>query len=214
MFAFPFVRGLKRQKLDGWVWRSRWWWGGGVKMEGGGEGWEGWEGCRRADGETVGTESDGEQAGGRWRNAKGSAAGAPGRREPRQGKWSCGRRPRGSAREWSPCYPPSLPARCPNRPPHSSRVEQVLSQPHSNRGGEQQVQPTGPALPPASTPPPNAPPSPPKTHTPTHSTPRASLTPKHPKADRQDGTGDSVIQLEGDKNYNNENYAEKVSKWI
>lgn len=30
---------------------------------------------------------------------------------------------------------PVIPAPCPHRPPHSSRVEQVLSPPHSNRGG-------------------------------------------------------------------------------
>lgn len=86
--------------------------------------------------------------------------------------------------------PPVIPvARCPHRPPHSSRVEQVLSPPHSNRGGEQQVQPTAPALPPAS-----------ETTKNTQSAARSLHHTQTPRVDRHDSTtGPSVIQLVREK---------------
>lgn len=63
---------------------------------------------------------------------RGSGAGVTGQREPRRGEAGL----RMAVRERGVNGPPVIPARCPHRPPHSSRVEQVLSPPHSNRGGE------------------------------------------------------------------------------
>lgn len=95
---------------------------------------------------------------------------------------------------------PVIPARCPHRLPHSSRVEQVLSPPHSNRGGEQQVQPTAPALPPASSPPKNT-----HTHTALPGPPSQPNTPSG-RARRHQGFGDSIS---GRKINTQDNYLSK-----
>lgn len=156
MFVFPFVR-VKEAKRDarrcegGLRWKK--------KMRAGEM-----QACGRAD---CGEAEDGE-----WRTAAEECKGERSGSDGAEGASARGSGPADGRKGAGVNGAPVIPARCPHRPPHSSRVEQVLSPPHSTRGGEQQVQPTAPALPPASSPPKN-------THT--HSAPRASLTTKHPE---------------------------------